>query len=169
MDAAPTSSLERRRLERQSVVWGGLLAGALDIAAACIQSGLKGVSPPRVFRAVASGLLGPAAFQGGTLVAALGLLLHFIIAFGAAAVFVAAARRWRALTAHAAAIGVGYGIVVYLAMKYVVVPLSAVPMRAGAGAVDPVQLAIHITCVGLPIALVTRHFLATRPRAVPAS
>lgn len=48
----------------QAILWGGLIAGALDITAACITSSLRGVTPVRVLQSVASGVLGAAAFKG---------------------------------------------------------------------------------------------------------
>ena len=79
------------------IVAAGLLCGAMDITAAFITWVPKGVSPRRLLQGIASGLLGPAAFRGGLPTTALGLTLHFLIAFTAAAVFYAASRRIGAL------------------------------------------------------------------------
>ena len=50
----------------QPIFWGGLIAGTLDICAAFLTAWLRaGVSPIGVLQFVASGALGPAAFQGG--------------------------------------------------------------------------------------------------------
>jgi len=77
----------------RAVVFAGLLAGVLDLTAAFAFSALRGVRPVRVLKFIASGLLGPAAYQGGALTAALGLALHFVIALGGAAVYWAASRQ----------------------------------------------------------------------------
>ena len=80
----------------QAIFWGGLVAGTLDITAACVYSWLRAnVKPVRVFQSVASGLLGPPAYTGGTKTAVLGLALHFLIATTATAVFYFASRRLR--------------------------------------------------------------------------
>jgi len=50
-------SLEKPKAYR-AILWGGLIAGTLDILAAFINSGLRGVSPTRVLQSIASGLLG---------------------------------------------------------------------------------------------------------------
>jgi len=148
----------------RAVVWGGAMAGILDIAAALTVYGLRGARPIRILQAIASGLLGPEAFKGGTATAALGLALHFLIAFTAAAVYVAASRRLRILVARPVLAGLLYGIVVYAVMNAVVLPLSHVaPARFHA----PLALAIlvvHMLCVGLPIALAARRY-APAPRA----
>jgi hypothetical protein len=65
-------SLEKPKAFRVILI-GGLIAGTLDILAAFIQSGLRGVTPMRVLQAIASGLLGADSFQGGFATAALGL------------------------------------------------------------------------------------------------
>ena len=46
-------------------MWGGLLAGGLDITAAFVIYGVRGATPVRILQSIASGLLGVAAFQGG--------------------------------------------------------------------------------------------------------
>ena len=139
----------------RAILWGGLIAGTLDITAACIQGLLRGGNPMRLLQSVASGLLGKAASQGGVAAAALGLVLHFIIAFGAAAVYFAASRKMRFLVRYAVVFGPLYGIAVYAFMNSVVVPLSAAPFQIP---YTWVGLLIHIFCVGLPIGLVVRKF-----------
>ena len=69
-----------------AVLWGGLIAGTLDIADALIFHGVRGVAPWRILQAIASGLLGREAFTGGAWTATLGLGLHFFIATTVAAV-----------------------------------------------------------------------------------
>lgn len=147
----------------QAIALGTLVAGTLDICAAIVSWWLRGVAPTRVLQGVASGLLGRGAFDGGMSAAALGLLLHFAIMSVIVTLFVVAARRSVRLTpvarSHAIGIGLAYGIVVYLVMTYVVVPLSASPGGLP-GFWQFVQgVAIHMACVGLPIALIARHVL----------
>ena len=43
----------------QAIVAAGLLAGVMDITAACLNSWRFGVKPQRVLQAIASGVLGP--------------------------------------------------------------------------------------------------------------
>src|SRR3977135_1517904 len=72
-----------------TIVYGGLVAGALDISYAIIFSWLRsGVPPTRLLQSVASGLLGrEAARGGGWKTALLGLFLHFLNAFIIATIF----------------------------------------------------------------------------------
>lgn len=138
---------------------GGLLAGVLDLAAACVNAGLSGVTPVRVFQAIASGLLGAESYKGGAATAVLGVFLHFIIAFVAAIVYYIVSRRIRFLTGYAVISGVIYGILVYWFMQLVVLPLSAFPGKNSFDLKSVITgLIIHILFVGLPIALVIRRF-----------
>jgi hypothetical protein len=72
--ASATLPMERSKAYR-AIFWGGLIAGAFDITAAFINSGLRGVGPLRVLRSIASGLLGADASKGGLAAAALGFSL----------------------------------------------------------------------------------------------
>jgi uncharacterized membrane protein YagU involved in acid resistance len=139
-------------------VYGGLLAGALDLLAAFVVYGLRGVPPVRVLQSIASGLLGTAAFAGGGRTAALGGCLHFLIATVACAVFYVASRIAPVLVRRPVLSGVLYGLVVYLFMNVVVLPLSAVPRRPLVWSLAAVIVAVHMVCVGLPIALVVRRY-----------
>jgi hypothetical protein len=52
-----------------------------------------------------------------------------------------------------------YGIVVFLLMNLVVLPLSAMPKRPVPAAVVVTQLLIHVLFVGLPISLSASRIL----------
>lgn len=139
----------------RAILWAGLIAGTLDITAACVTGYVRrGTSPVTTLQSVASGLLGPGAFEGGGGVAALGLLLHFVIAFTAATVFYLASRKIRFLVEQPWISGPLYGIAVYFFMNLIVVPLSAAPFKIP---INYIGLLIHIFCVGLPIALAVRR------------
>lgn len=148
------------RLAR-AILPAGALAGVLDILAAFLISWPR-VSPVRVLQYIASGALGPAAFRGGVATAAAGLVFHFAIAFGAAAVYVASSRRWPLLLSRPVACGIVYGVVVYAVMQLVVLPLSRVTRGTPTWSSIVTMVVIHITCVGLPIALVTWQSMRRR-------
>jgi hypothetical protein len=159
-----------------AVVLGGLAAGAIDIAYACIFWAIKsGVRPGRIFQSVAAGLLGrPAAVAGGAPTAALGLALHFFIALTVAVVYYTGARYAEALWRRPWTFGSLYGVAVFGVMHYIVVPLSA----AGGGGVAPFDLlwdglsiVVHAFGIGVPVALAARAALrdvAGRPPVVGA-
>lgn len=139
----------------RAILLGGLAAGILDITYAIVVSRiLRGTSAVRVLQSVASGLLGEDAYEGGATTAALGLFLHFVIAFSAAAAYVLASRRLPTLVQRPWLWGSLYGMAFYLFMNFVVLPLSAFPHQMSfPPAVLARGLAGHIVCVGLPIAL----------------
>ncbi len=170
--------------EARAILAGGTIAGVLDIAYAFVVYGplSYGLTPVQVLQSVAAGWIGREASRaGGLSTAALGLATHFLIAAIMAAVFVFAASRIKALTAEPIVSGLLYGLLLYVAMNYVVVPLSAAGANGHFAASfaeaaerlqtafsalrpkDPWQLAgtifTHAVFVGLPIALAARYFL----------
>ena len=143
---------------RRALLFGTLAVGILDILDAIVFFALRGAQPIRILQSIAAGLLGRAAFAGGWRTAALGLALHFFIAFVVVLVFMLAGRRVQALTRHPIAFGLVYGLAVYLVMNLVVVPASAAG-GARAWPAWPVVLngvLIHMFGVGLPAALAAR-------------
>lgn len=148
------------------ILSAGLLAGALDITAACVSSWLRaGVGPVRVLQSVASGVLGADSYNGGLASAALGVPLHFLIAVGAAAVYYAASRRLEFMARHPVVCGLLYGVAVQMFMTFVVLRVSAFPHKF---TFRPAQFAIStgiiMFFVGLPVALVVARY-ARRERA----
>jgi hypothetical protein len=137
----------------------------MDISAAFLTWAPKGVRPGRLLQGIAGGLLGPGTFRGGWATSALGLAIHFLIAFTAAAVFYAASRKLPALLDHPWLAGIGYALVVYGFMYWVVMPLDR--LRRSPVTVTSTMIAIvtHMICVGLPISLMVHRF-ARRPSAV---
>ncbi len=103
-------------------VYAGLVAGTIDILAAAI---INARSPLIILLAVASGLLGRPAFQGGPAVMVSGLLLQWAMSIVIAAIFTLAASKFPALARRWFFWGAAYGVVVFLVMNFVVVPLSA--------------------------------------------
>jgi hypothetical protein len=142
------------------IFWGGLIAGTLDITAACVVSWLRsGVRPVIIMQSVASGLLGAPAYQGGAKTAALGVVLHYFIATMWTVVFYVASRKLRFLIARPITWGLVYGVIVYVLMNFVVLPVSAFPQRTTPTLTSRIiNLVIIMLCIGLPIALITRRF-----------
>jgi len=85
----------------RAIVTAGLIAGILDITSAFVIAEIKGTGSIRMLQGIASGLLGQQSFEGAMATAGLGLAIHFLIAFTAAAVFYAASRKFSSLTQHA--------------------------------------------------------------------
>jgi hypothetical protein len=158
MNAATETSLEKNPNAIRAVIWAGFACGVLDITAAFIVYGFFGAKPVPLLQGIASGLLGPKAFDGGLATALLGLLCHFVIAFGAATVYFVASRALRVLVDQAVVFGALYGVAVYFFMNRIVVPLSAAAKRPFSLKLMIIGVVIHIFCVGLPISLSVRRF-----------
>jgi uncharacterized membrane protein YagU involved in acid resistance len=145
----------------ETILPGGLVVGILDLLFAFTFYGLiLGAKPLRIFQSVAAGLLGrAAAYEGGVKTFALGILLHFVVASCIAAVYYAASLIFPVLLRHAVISGLIYGIIAYLGMNYVVVPLSAIARSHGP--IDPpiflTEIIGHAFLVGLPLALLARR------------
>jgi len=135
---------------------GGGVGALLDAIYATVLWGfILGSSPAGIWQSVASGLIGKSAFDGGTATAALGLALHFFIAFVMALVYVIASRRLPVLIARPIVMGMLYGLALYVVMNFVVVPLSAIGYRPPTFWGSVRALLPHILFVGPAIALIT--------------
>jgi hypothetical protein len=147
-----------------TIALAGLTVGVLDGLAAVTAAAVRGVGPDRVFQYISSGILGRSAFEVGAATVVLGVLLHFVVAFGAAAVFVFAARSIAFLRTNPLIIGPLYGIAVYFFMSEIVSALSNVSRQPRTLSGTITGILIHIFFVGPPIALITWRTLP-RPSA----
>lgn len=143
----------------RAILWGGLIAGTLDITGACVSVALQtGRSPQFVLHYVASAILGADSYNQGVSSAALGLAIHFLIAYTWCTVYFIASRKLTFLINRAVICGLGYGVAVWLFMNGVVLPLTFHrsffhPLRSVI-----IGMSILMVCIGLPIALVVRRF-----------
>jgi hypothetical protein len=143
--ATLTTSAQKTSLLRPILV-GGAIAGTLDLTSAFITFGAG------VPRAIAGGLLGRSAFQGGTFTWILGVILHFFIAYSAAAIYCLASRRLGFLSEHWLVCGIFYGIAIFLVMYLGVLPLCALHSAGPYQLRSLLQgLIVHMLIIGLPI------------------
>jgi uncharacterized membrane protein YagU involved in acid resistance len=151
-----------------TILYGGLVVGIFDLLFAfTFYALILEVPALRIFQQVAAGVLGrTAAREGGVKTFLLGILLHFVVATCIAAVYFLAARLFPSLIRYAVVSGLIYGMVAYLGMKYIVVPLSAIGQR---GALPRLPILLteiigHAVLVGLPLGMLVR--LSARANAV---
>lgn len=116
------------------------------------------VRDPSAFCSILPGEFLGRPMQMGWRSAALGLLLHFTIAFTAAAVYYLGSRALRVLVDRAVLFGLLYGELVFLFMHFVVLPLSALGPAHFSIATYITGPVGHTVLVGLPIALSVRRF-----------
>lgn len=150
---------------RATVLVGGLLVGLLDGLDAVIFYGIHpGVAPDRLFQGIARGLIGARAFQGGWATVLLGVGLHFLISFGAAAAYYLLALQWSLLVRRPWLSGTVFGLAFYAFMYRAVIPLSALPPRPPGipwpAVID--EIFAHIFLVGLPVALMAARSARAR-------
>ena len=133
----------------------GLLVGSLDIIAAIVNFYVKtGKDPQIVLKYIASALVGKEAFAGGITMSALGLLLHFLIAFIWTMFFFWIYPKLSFLSFNRILTGILYGIFIWFIMSHVVVPMS----KASVGPFNLKQAAIAtlilIGAIGLPLSFI---------------
>ena len=110
------------RATLKAILLGGIVAGTIDIGAACL---ITGKSVTFILHTIAGGLLAKEAYSGGMATAFLGLALQEIMGIIIAAVYVLAAGALPLLRRQWIVMGLVYGVIVFYVMNYVVVPLSA--------------------------------------------
>lgn len=139
-----------------TVAMAGVAAGAIDLGFNTVKALNAGTSVLRPWKGVAAALLGKdAVIQGGDAMAIIGVALHFLITIGAAAIYYLVAKRQGWLVRHAFLSGLVFGTLFFLAMNYVILPLSVIghPLYVG-GETIVMALPGHIIMIGLPISLI---------------
>jgi hypothetical protein len=108
----------------------GLVTGVTDgLFSSVLAAFVYGSTVTRLWQGVASVLLGPSALDGGTRTAAVGVLMHFGVAFGWSAVFLVLVlwASWvRGLLGSpygVIAVAAVYGPLVWMAMSLAIIPL----------------------------------------------
>ncbi|HET7042602.1 MAG TPA: hypothetical protein VFI13_11305 [Gemmatimonadales bacterium] len=143
---------------QRTILFGGVAVGTCDILWAFLMSALAGRGPVSVLQSVAGGFLGPATFQGGAATAFLGMFTHYFIATCWMTVYYLVSRRLPALARRPWVFGPLYGVLVYLMMYGVVLPLSAWHTHGPAFDLTMAKaLFIHMFGIGTVAALVTRR------------
>jgi uncharacterized membrane protein YhdT len=107
----------------RAILTAGLIAGTIDIGAACV---INSVGPVVILKAIAGGILGPASYRGGAAVAALGLALQWLMSWIIAAIYIVAASNGVIVRRRWILSGLAYGAIVFAVMNFVVMPLSAI-------------------------------------------
>jgi hypothetical protein len=137
------------------------VSGTLDIVFAMVLTLLYGREIGNMLRFVGSGPF-PRAKDMGQGGAVLGLIVHFTLMAIMAAAFIIAARRVPALTERPIQWGIFYGLITFVVMNWLVVPIRFDAPIPGKPLAIATQLFAHVALVGIPIALITSHFL--RPK-----
>jgi hypothetical protein len=113
-----------------AVLYGGLAIAAIDFSYCVLFWSPQGVAPMRILQGIAAGALGKTAFSGGAATALLGAGFQWLIGACFVLAYALVARRLDVLVRHPRRHGIAYGMLLYLVMSRVVVPLSAAPEPA---------------------------------------
>ncbi|MEI9944073.1 MAG: hypothetical protein WDN26_07585 [Chitinophagaceae bacterium] len=107
----------------------GLFVGTTDILMAYTNSFIKtGNFAEKMFHYIAGGALGlEKSMQGGTGVALLGLFFHYFIAMSFTFFFFWIFPKFKFLVFNKYVVGILYAVFVNLAMRYLILPLTALP------------------------------------------
>jgi hypothetical protein len=139
--------------------------GTLDLLYAFWQYRDRGVLPHQILQSIASGWLGREAYALGWLSATLGLVTHFAILAVAVALLLERVQRSSWLRRHPFTCGVAFGLVLFVVMNWVVVPLSAAHLQPLRGRLLAAALLVHVVLIGIPSALLVSRVLQAHAAA----
>lgn len=139
----------------RTIIRAGLIAGVLDALAAMTMVLIRGGKDPLlVWKFVASGVFGKEALARGTVMIIWGLAFHFFIALSFAALFYLIYPQLRRFIGSPVAMGLLYGILVWVIMNLLVLPVSRVTTQPFEFSRVVIGASILMVCIGLPIALI---------------
>jgi hypothetical protein len=143
----------------KAILITGLIAGLMDAAGAIIHYLSAGRKDPiKIFNFIASGVFGKDGLTGGMPMAILGFVFHMIIATIWATIFFFLCSRLKLYTKNWIVVGLAYGVVVWLGMNLVVVPLSNTPPMNRTPSGVLIGTIILMLCIGLPCAYSAKRY-----------
>lgn len=143
-----------------TIIWSGLLTGALDISAACIHYYFQTSNNPiRVFQYIASSIFGNKAYSGDWKMIVAGGLLHFMIAYAFTILFFSIYSRINQILKSRIFIGILYGIFIWLVMNKLILPLTRaeLPKQFNSGKIIT-GILILIACIGIPLSYIADNY-----------
>ena len=133
----------QRPIDWSQVFLGGLLIAAGDIAfATTVWFSWDVAGFIRVFQSIAVGVLGKASLEGGVPAALLGAVLHVFMATMFVVACTLVARRVPALLRKPYVYGPPYGVLLYIIMNFVVMPLSRVGASPSFKHLDTIAMSV---------------------------
>jgi len=142
----------------EPIVLATLVCGTLDILWATMLTLWRGRDPASMLRFVASGTF-PEATNWGAAGSVLGLIVHFTLMAIMVAAFVLAARNYPVVLDRPVLAGLVFGLVTYVVMNLIVVPLRFPAAWPPTGLSVVTQLFSHLFLVALPTVLIARRYL----------
>ncbi len=141
------------------IFWTALIAGTLDILSAIVNTYIRaGIGPDRVFKFIASGVFGDSAFSGGAGMVIAGIIFHYSIASIWTIIFFTIYPKLGIKNINKYLVGLLYGILVWLIMNLIVVPLSNAPHISFTLKGVLLGAAFLIFFIGTPISLMYHKY-----------
>lgn len=157
-----------RRSFFASAFTAGLIAGTLDIIAACINTYIKNpkVTPTKVLNYIASGAFDPKSYSSPMMQTVSGLLIHFFIAISFTFLFFLLSKQFPSLVKYPIPIGILYGILVWAAMRFIILAYlsrhTQKPIVKGQDYIDAaISAGILVVCIGIPVAFLAKRYIRT--------
>ena len=140
-----------------------LIAGCLDITAACLQAWLtKSITPDIILKYIASGIFGKAAFSGGTGFVLFGLFIHFFVAFACTLVYFLVYPKLKLLHKNILLSALFVAVIAWAVTTQLIVPLSKiVPPHFNFTKVI-IAIAILYCCIGLPVCFFAKRYFSKK-------
>jgi uncharacterized membrane protein YagU involved in acid resistance len=136
-----------------------LIAGCLDITAACTQAWLmKSIPPDTVLKYIASGVFGKDAFAGGTGYILFGLLVHFAIAFACALVYFQVYPKLKLLHLSILLSSLLIAVIAWATTTQLIIPLSKIKPAPFDIAKALTAITILFVCIGLPLSYFAKRY-----------
>nr|WP_295923837.1 hypothetical protein [uncultured Dyadobacter sp.] len=137
-----------------------LICGSLDcIAALLLFTSLTRQKPMVLFLYIASAAFGPKAFRKGWKMVIGGICFHYLIAFIWTALYFQIFAQVLADRTPVFLNGAAYGLLIWLVMNLVVLPLSKAERRPFSLLPALINILILIMAIGIPCAYATKHYV----------
>ena len=148
------------------ILLAGVVVGTLDIAGTLmVYSVLLHKMPAiMILRRIASAALGQTALSGGWTMAWCGLFFHYVIAFCFTTAYVLLYPYLSFLQKNKYISGVLYGLLVWLIMNRIVLPLTKIHMATFQWSTALIGMALLIFFIGLPVAYITDAYYKKNER-----
>lgn len=149
----------------KTVFLAALLVGSLDIIAALVNFYSKtGRDPVIVLKYIARAVVGKEAYSGGNAMAVLGLLLHFLVAFIWTFFFFFIYPKLKLSSVNRILVGIVYGILIWIIMNYVILPMTKVPGGPFSLKQAAVDTLILIGAIGLPLSFIAHKYYKVKKK-----
>lgn len=137
----------------KAILITGFIAGTLDIVAACVNVYItSGTDAVIVLQYIASVFLGKESYAMGLVSALLGLTVHYAISYGWTSLFFLLYPKSKFLSGNKVAVGLLYGLFVWLVMNLVILKLIGLDKGSFNLLQATIGCGILMFCIGLPVA-----------------